>query len=139
LVIFALLPTLLYFYSIYDLGSPRGNIDTGAVWGSYFGLVLLGATFSAIGVFASSLSSNQIVAFLLAVVLSFLLYLSFQYLSKLPVFYASIDDSIQSMGMEYHYASLSKGLIDSRDLIYFFSLIGFFLFCTQIKLSSRRW
>lgn len=139
LVIFALLPTLLYFYSIYDLGSPRGNIDTGAVWGSYFGLVLLGATFAAIGVFSSSLSSNQIVAFLLAVVISFLLYLSFLYLSKLPIFYASIDDVIQSFGMDYHYASLSKGLIDSRDLIYFLSLISFFLFCTQVKLSSRRW
>ncbi len=139
LVVFALLPTLIYVYSIYDLGAPRGNIDLGAVMGSYLGLFLLAASFSSIGLFASSLSSNQIIAFLAAVVLCFLLYLAFQYISKFPSFVGTSDDLIQRLGMDYHYESLSLGLIDSRDVIYFFSVIGFFLISTQIRLSSRRW
>jgi ABC-2 type transport system permease protein len=139
LVIIALVPTLLYVYSVYDLGAPRGNIDLGAVWGSYLGLLLLAASFSAIGLFASSLSSNQIIAFLLSLALCFIFYLSFQYVSKFPVFYGNVDDLIQRLGMDYHYISLSRGLIDSRDVIYFLSIIGFFLIATQVKLSSRRW
>src|SRR6056297_465150 len=139
LVFLALLPTLFYVYSVYDLGAPRGNIDLGAVWGSYLGLLLLAASFSAIGLFASSLTSNQIIAFLFAVALCFILYLSFQYISKFPVFYGNIDGIIQRLGMDYHYVSLSKGLIDSRDVIYFLSSIVFFLISTRVKLSSRKW
>jgi ABC-2 type transport system permease protein len=139
LVLIALIPTLFYVYSVYDLGAPKGNIDLGAVWGSYLGLMLLASSFSAIGLFASSLTSNQIIAFLLAVVMCFFLYLSFQYISKFPAFVGTIDDLIQRLGMDYHYESLSKGLIDSRDVIYFLSIIGFFLIATQVRLSSRRW
>lgn len=138
-VLFALLPTLLYFYSVYQLGAPPGNIDTGAVMGSYLGLFLLAASFVAMGVFASSLTKNQIVAFLLAVLLCFFFYLAFLYFSKLPIFLGKVDDIIQMIGIDYHYASISKGLIDSRDIIYFLSLITFFLLSTQISLSSRRW
>jgi len=139
LVLIALLPTLFYVYSIYALGAPRGNIDLGAVAGSYLGLFLLAASFSAIGLFASSLTTNQIIAFLLAVVMCFFLYLSFEYISKFPAFLGKFDYLIQRLGMDYHYGSLSKGLIDSRDVIYFLSIIGFFLTATQVKLSSRRW
>jgi ABC-2 type transport system permease protein len=138
-VLFALLPTLLYFYSVYQLGAPPGNIDTGAVMGSYLGLFLLAASFVSMGVFASSLTKNQIVAFLLAVLLCFFFYLAFLYLSDLPVFLGKVDDIVQKIGIDYHYASISKGLVDTRDIIYFLSLISFFLLSTQISLSSRRW
>lgn len=139
LVILAIIPTLLYFYSVYQLGAPQGNIDTGAVMGSYIGLLLLAASFVSMGIFASSLTRNQIVAFLLAVFICFFFYLAFFYLSNLPVFVGKIDDLVQKVGIDYHYNSISRGLIDSRDVIYFISIIAFFLLATQISLSSRRW
>jgi len=139
LVLFALLPTLVYYYTIYRLGLPPGNIDSGATWGSYIGLLLLGAAFAAIGIFASSLSSNQIVAFLLAVFLCFLFYQSFDYLSKLNVFYAKIDDIVEQIGINAHYQSLSRGVIDSRDVVYFGSFITLFLILTRLVVESRKW
>ncbi|QQS30292.1 MAG: gliding motility-associated ABC transporter permease subunit GldF [Sphingobacteriales bacterium] len=139
LVLFALLPTLVYYYTIYRLGLPPGNIDSGATWGSYIGLLLLGAAFAAIGVFASSLSSNQIVAFLLAVFLCFLFYQSFDYLSKLNVFYAKIDDIVEQIGINAHYQSLSRGVIDFRDVVYFGSFITLFLILTRLVVESRKW
>ncbi len=139
LVIFALLPTLLYYYSVYQLGSPKGNLDSGAIMGSYLGLVFLGGAFVAIGLFASSLTNNQIVAFILATFLCFFFYWGFFFLSKLPVFVGKVDDVVQMIGIDYHYNSISRGVIDSRDLIYFFSFIGFFLFATQLALGKRNW
>jgi len=96
LVVFTLLPTLLYYYSIYQLGSPIGNIDTGSVIGSYIGLLLLGSIFTAIGIFSSSITTNQIVAFVLAVFLCFFFYLAFDFLSKLNVFYAKVSGNIHT-------------------------------------------
>lgn len=139
LVVFALLPTSLYIYTVYQLGAPVGNIDTGAVMASYFGLFLLASAYVSLGLFASSLTKNQIVAFLLAVLFCFVFYLSFLYLSKLPVFLGKFDDIVQKIGIEYHYVSMSRGLIDSRDIIYFLGFIFFFLLSTQVSLSSRRW
>jgi len=139
LVAFALLPTTLYIYTVYQLGAPVGNIDTGAVGASYFGLFLLASAYVSLGLFASSLTKNQIVAFLLAVLFCFVFYLSFLYLSKLPVFLGKFDDIVQKIGIEYHYVSMSRGLIDSRDIIYFLGFIFFFLLSTQVSLSSRRW
>jgi len=139
LLLFALIPTVLYYYTIYELGSPKGNLDSGAIMGSYLGLFLLGGAFIAIGLFASSLSSNQITAFILATFLCFFIHWAFFYLSKMPVFIGSVDDIIQRIGMEYHYLSISRGLIDSRDVIYFLSVIAFFLGCTTVSLGSRKW
>ncbi len=139
LVFFALLPTLFYYYTVYALGSPVGNVDTGATWGSYIGLLLLGGAFVAIGIFASSLTDNQIVAFLLAVFLCFFCFAAFDYLSQLNVFYASIDDVIELLGINAHYISISRGVVDTRDLVYFFSFIAIFIVMTKTVLESRKW
>jgi ABC-2 type transport system permease protein len=139
LVVFAILPTLLYYYTVYQLGAPKGNLDSGAILGSYTGLMLLGASFVAIGLFASSLTSNQIVAFILALFLGFFFYYSFYYFSKLPVFVGRLDDVVQMIGMDYHYESISRGVLDSRDVIYFLGLISTFVFFTVLSLGRRNW
>jgi len=138
LVLFALIPTLLYYYTVYELGSPRGNLDTGAIIGSYIGLILLAACFVAIGLFASSLTKNQIVAFLLAAFLCFFFYWAFFYLSKLPIFYGRVDDIIQKIGIDYHYDSISRGLVDSRDIIYFITIIFTFLWACKVMITEFR-
>ena len=138
LVLFALLPTLLYYYTVYTLGSPVGNIDSAAVAGSYIGLVLLGAVFIAIGLFASSITDNQIVAFMLAVFFCFVLYEGFTSLAGLET-WGNSAYLISQLGIDYHYASVSKGLIDSRNLVYFFSVIVIMLQLTKLVLGSRKW
>jgi ABC-2 type transport system permease protein len=108
-----LLPTLVYYYSVSVLGTPQGNIDTGAVIGSYIGLFLLGAVFAAIGLFASSITKNQIIAFTIAVFLCFFFYSGFDSLSQL----LSLQDlGLQSLGITQHYQSVSRGVLDTRDL-----------------------
>jgi ABC-2 type transport system permease protein len=121
------------------LGSPQGNLDAGAILGSYLGLFLLAAIFAAIGIFASSLSSNQILAFLLATFLCFLFYYGFYYFSKLPVFVGRLDDLIQKLGIDYHYNSISRGIVDTRDVVYFFSVSTLFLALTLFSLERRKW
>jgi ABC-2 type transport system permease protein len=138
LVLFALLPTLVYFFSVYKLGLPQGNIDMGGTWGSYLGLLFLGAGFVAIGIFASSLAENQIIAFITAVFLCGFLYIGFEFIYSLSLF-GKIDLFIQSLGMNAHYTSMSRGVIDTRDVLYFLSLIAIFLLLTKIKLESRKW
>lgn len=137
LVIFALIPTLLYYYSVYELGSPKGNIDGGAILGSYIGLGFLSACFTAIGIYASSLTKNQIVAFLLSAFLCFITYYGFQFLSKLPVFIGIWDAFVQKLGISYHYESMSVGVIDTRNVIYFVTLIVIFLGLTSLHLKSE--
>lgn len=139
LLVFALLPTLIYYITIYTLGSPVGNIDSGATWGSYIGLILLGASFVAIGIFASSLTRNQIVSFVVAIFFCFIFYWLFDMISRLPIFVGKVDDIIQMFGVEYHYRSLSRGVIESRDVIYFLSVIAFFITATKVSLESRKW
>ncbi len=139
LVLFSILPTVLYYYTVYQLGSPQGNLDAGAILGSYIGLFLLAAIFAAIGIFASSLSSNQILAFLLATFLCFLFYYGFYYFSKLPVFVGRLDDLIQKLGIDYHYNSISRGIVDTRDVVYFFSVSTLFLALTLFSLERRKW
>jgi ABC-2 type transport system permease protein len=138
LVVFAILPTLLYFYSVYDLGLPKGNIDVGATWGSYIGLVLLGASYSAIGVFSSASTPNQIVAFILSMFLCFFFYVGFDQLSNLSLF-GGLDSFVQSLGIQVHYDSISRGVVDTRDLVYFGSVIAVFLGLTLVVLDSRKW
>lgn len=138
LVIISLLPTLLYFLSISLLSVPAGNVDTGSTWGSYIGLVFLSSGFVAIGIFSSSLTDNQVIAFIVAVFLSFLCYTGFESLSSLALF-GKVDIIIQQLGINAHYLSMSRGVIDTRDAIYFISLTTLFLFITKTSLQSRKW
>ena len=139
LVVITLLPTLIYVYSVHSLGAPVGNLDMGEVVGSYMGLLLLGSLFTAIGIFTSSLTENQIVAFLIATVSCFLVYLGFDYLSRLPIFFGNSDLLVQKIGAEYHYAAISKGKVELRDVVYFLTMIGFFLWLTWVSLNRRKW
>jgi ABC-2 type transport system permease protein len=136
LVVVALLPTLIYYFSIVKLGNPVGNIDTAAVVGSYVGLLFLAAIFCAIGIFTSTLSNNQIVAFLLAAFFCFLMYTGFDSLSS---FAGSQALLVKQFGILYHYESLGKGLIDTRDIIYSLSTAGLLLLFTKVVLGSRLW
>jgi len=137
LVMFALIPTLLYYYSVHELGSPKGNIDSGAILGSYIGLVFLSACFTAIGIYSSSLTKNQIVSFLLAAFLCFIMYYGFLALSKLPIFIGVWDSFVQKLGISYHYESMSVGMIDTRNVIYFVTVIAVFLGLTTLRLKSE--
>lgn len=138
LVIFSLIPTLVYVYTVYRLGLPPGNLDLGSIWGSYIGLVLLGGTFVSIGIFASSLSDNQIVSFILAVFLSFFMYIGFEFIYTF-VISGKTGLLIRSLGLNDHYSSMSRGVIDTRDLIYFLSVMALFILLTKVRLESRKW
>lgn len=137
-MVFALVPTLVYVASIYVLGDPVGNLDTGAVMGSYTGMLLLGASFASIGLFCSSLSSNQVISFMLSILLSFFFFSGFDSLSKLASL-AGSDTFIMRLGINAHYQSISRGVLDTRDLIYFISLSSVFLYLTKLSLESRKW
>jgi ABC-2 type transport system permease protein len=139
LVAFSLIPTVVYYITVYELGITKGNIDSGVVVGSYLGLLLLAGSFAAIGIFASSLTSNQIVAFMLAVFLCFFCYFAFVSLSQLGLFVGKIDNIIQSIGINAHYLSIRRGVIDTRDVIYFLSFISIFILLTKTSLESRKW
>ncbi len=137
IVVFSLIPTLIYYWSVKTLSLAPG-IDEGATWGSYFGLLFLASGFVAIGIFASALSRNQIVAFILAVFLSFFFYVGFEQISSFSSI-VGFDSFIIQLGINEHYISMSRGVIDTRDLLYFISLSGFFLFLTKLKLDSFKW
>lgn len=139
LVFIAIVPTFIYFYTVYTLASPVGNVDTGGILGSYFGLFFLGAVFVAIGIFCSAITSNQIVAFIVGVFLCFFIYLAFSYLSQFGIFVGKNDYLVESFGLSAHYDAMGKGVIDSRDVVYFLSLIAVFILFTRTALSSRRW
>lgn len=138
LVLFALIPTLLYYYSIVQLGLPKGNIDSGAVAGSYIGLLLLGAAFAAIGVFSSSVTKNQVIAFAVAVLLSFIAYSGFDSLGKI---FAStvLEDVFGWLSINVHFQSMSRGVLDTRDVVYFITFILVFLGITRIVIGGRKW
>lgn len=138
LVIISLIPTLVYFFSVYQLGFPKGNIDTGGLWGSYIGLLFLGASFVAIGLFASSITDNQIISFILAALFSGFIYIGFEFIYSLDLF-GNIDLFIKTLGISSHYSAMSKGVIDTRDVIYFISLIAFFILLTKLSIESRKW
>lgn len=135
-VFIALIPTLLYVLSIQDL-SATGGIDRGGTAGSYIGLLLLAAVFVAISLFSSSLTTNPVVAFILGAFFCFILYTGFQAISEIPALAPGADYYISMLGIQYHYGSLSRGVVDSRDLIYFFSIIAFFLIFTNRNLFLR--
>jgi len=138
LVIISLLPTLVYYFSVYHLGLPAGNLDSGSIWGSYIGLFFLGASFVSIGIFASSLTDNQIVSFILAVFISFILYMGFEFVYTFIVS-GKTGLIIESLGLNAHYSSMSRGVVDTRDLIYFVSVTAIFILLTKLSLESRKW
>jgi len=138
LVVLSLLPTLIYFITVYWLGFPIGNIDTGATWGSYIGLILLGSAFVAIGLFCSAITDKQVLAFVLSVFICLFLYIGFEMLYSLELF-GKIDLFIQRIGMNAHYISLSRGVVDTRDVIYFLSVIALFILLTKIMIEKRKW
>ena len=133
LILIALTPTLLYVYTVYQLGNPVGNIDMGSTLGSYFGLFFLVAAYAAIGVFASTLSDNQIVAFISSVFICFIFYVGFEGIAE---FMSS--DFIEQLGMSTHYKSMSRGVLDTRDIIYFSSITVFFLMLTKLNINKTK-
>lgn len=137
LVLLALLPTLLYVWAIYNLGKPEGNLDTGATIGSYLGLILLGGCYTAAGVFASALTQNQLVSFILAVFLCFTSFFAFEALADLNLFELGAFGAGE-LGLSEHYKSISRGVIDSRDLVYFISFILFFLALTRFSVTNTK-
>lgn len=138
LVFLALLPTLVYFITVYLLGNPKGNIDIAGTCGSYIGLLFLAAAYVAVGVFASSLTENQIVAFIIALFLCFFCYIGFESLSALDI-KGVLANFITSLGINAHYVSMSRGVIDTRDVIYFISFTAVFILLTRTVLESRKW
>ena len=131
LILIALLPSLLYVYTIYYLGNPIGNLDIGSTIGSYFGLLFLIASYIAIGVFSSTLSDNQIVAFITSVFICFIFYIGFEGIAE---FLSS--DFVEQIGMSSHFKSMSRGVLDTRDIIYFLSVTLFFLFLTKLNINK---
>jgi ABC-2 type transport system permease protein len=138
LVIFSLIPTIIYFITVYRYGLPPGNVDIGATWGSYIGLLFLGASFVAIGLFCSSITDKQVLAFIISVFLCGFLYIGFEFIYSFELF-GKFDLLIQNLGINAHYISMSRGVIDSRDMIYFLSVISFFLLLTKISMERRKW
>lgn len=137
LVILAIIPTLIYVYSIYQLGNPIGNIKFGTTLGSFIGLLFLASSYTAIGIFASTISKNQIVSFIIAVFTSFSLFYGFEALASFNLF-GNLDYTFQNFGMSAHYNSISKGVIDTRDLIYFASVTFFFLLLTNYRMQNEQ-
>jgi ABC-2 type transport system permease protein len=138
LVLFALIPTVIYYISIYKLGFPEGNVDGGAVIGSYIGLLLLSSAYTAVGIFSSSITKNQVVAFAIAVFICFIAYTGFDAMSK--VFgLRSLEGFFLTLSISEHYQSISRGVLDTRDLVYFLSFVVLFLGLTKMIIGGRRW
>ena len=138
LVLFALLPSLIYFFSVYQMASPVGNMDFGGTWGSYLGLFFLGAVYVSIGLLASSLSDNQIISFILALFICFFFYSLLDMLRGLLLI-SPIDPFLEYLSINTHYISMSRGVIDSRDMIYFISFSALFLFLSRLIMEKRKW
>lgn len=136
LILLALLPTLIYVYTVWTLGNPVGNLDVGSTLGSYFGLLFLIAAYTSIGVFTSTLSQNQIVAFIIAVFICFFMYFGFEGIASADIF-GDFNGLVEKIGMKTHFDSIARGVIDTRDVIYFLSVTIFFLFLTVLQLKKR--
>jgi len=138
LVVFSVLPTLIYYYSIHQLGNPAGNLDSAGIAGSYVGLILLGGVFTSIGILSSSISENQIVSFIIAVFLCFIIFSGFDSISGIDIWGGNALQVAQ-LGILYHYDAMSRGLIDSRDVIYFVGVTALMILLTKLKMESRKW
>ncbi len=138
IVVLALLPTLIYAFSVQALSAGNAGIDTGGTIGSYIGLFFLAAVFTSIGICCSSFTNNAVVAFIISAFTCFILYSGFNAISRIPAFASGADYYLEMLGIDYHYRSISRGVIESRDVIYFLSVISFFLFFTQRNLVNRK-
>ncbi len=138
LVLFTILPTLIYFVTIYQLGAPKGNLDTGAIIGSYIGLFFLASCFVAIGMLSSALSDNQIVSFIFSLFLCFLFYNLFDLIADFKLL-GTWDTVVAGLGINAHYESISRGVVDSRDLIYFIGFDLIFIWASKTMFESRKW
>ncbi len=136
IIFFVIIPTCIYIITIKSL-SATGTIDSGGIAGSYIGLVLLSAAFAAISICCSSFTTNAIVSFLLSAFACLILYFGFNGLSKLPIFIGGADYYIEMLGIDFHYKSISRGVLDSRDLIYFISVVCFSLLVTIKNLRKK--
>ncbi len=138
LVVFTLLPTLVYYFSLFYISNPVGNVDTAGIIGAYAGLLFLASAYTGIGIFASSFTQNQIVAFIIAVFVSFIFFMGFSSISDLQAF-SDMDFQVEKLGMLDHYDALGKGVVDLRDLVYFVSLTALFLGATFWILKMKKW
>ncbi len=138
IVLIALVPTLVYFASIYLLANPTGNVDTGGTWGSFIGLAMLAMVYVCVGGFCSSITDNQVVAFLFALVITFALYMGFDILGD-SIQMSNLAAMVQNLSIDKHYQSISRGVVDTRDLVYFFGMSAVFVLLTRLKLQSRNW
>jgi len=138
LVFISILPTLVYYFTVHKLGDPVGIVDDGATITSYFGLMLIGACLVSVGIFASSITNSQIVSFILAMFLSWFLFLGLDLLAVYSQF-GGLDLVFRNLGMMEHYTACQKGVLDTRDLVYFLSFIMVFILSTKLVLQSRKW
>lgn len=136
IILFVIIPTFIYIITIKSL-SASGSIDGGGIAGSYLGLFLLSAVFASISLCCSGLTNNAVIAFLLSAFVCLLLYFGFNAISKMPLFKGTADYYIEMLGIDFHYRSISRGVLDSRDLVYFFSIIFLFLLITVKNLRKR--
>ncbi|HBX50711.1 MAG: gliding motility-associated ABC transporter permease subunit GldF [Bacteroidetes bacterium RIFOXYA12_FULL_35_11] len=137
LVFVSLLPTIIYYFTIYKLGNPVGNLDKGGILGSYIGLFFLASVYISIGLFASSLTQNQIIAFIIGMLIAFFFYYGFDSIGTiLP---QSAQEFIVYLGINEHYRSISRGVVDTRDVVYFISIISIFIYFTKLAIESRKW
>lgn len=137
LVAITLLPTLIYYYSVYKLGNPEGNVDSAAVFGSYIGLLLFCGVLVSMGIWTSSLTDNQIVAFIASVFIAFVWYVGFSALAQLAGV-GLVAELLNWSALDQQYLALGKGLVDSRNIIYLLSLMALFLFLAHIRIEKIR-
>ncbi len=138
LVLLALLPGIIYYVSVYMLGEPPGNLDKGGTLGAFIGLFFLASVYASAGIFASSVTDNQVVAFILAVFICFFLFTGFDSFAYLPGL-KKIDEFVIRLGIDEHYKSISRGVLDIKDVIYFISVAVIFNEATRLVLLSRKW
>ncbi len=138
LVLLALLPCLISYFSVSILGETPGNLDKGGTWGAFIGLFFLASVYASAGLFASSLTDNQVIAFIIAVLVCFILYMGFDSFAYLPGL-KKIDETVINLGINEHYKSLSRGILDIRDAIYFITVAIIFNEATRLVLLSRKW
>lgn len=138
LVILALLPGIIYYISVYRLGETPGNLDSGGTMGAFIGLFFLASVYASAGIFASSLTDNQVIAFMIAVLICFILYMGFDSFAYLPGL-KELGEFVMRLGINEHYKSVSRGVIDIKDIAYFLGVIGVFTELTVFSLQSRKW
>ena len=138
LVLLALLPCLIYYLSVYLLGESAGNLDRGGTWGAFIGLFFLAAIYASAGIFASSLTDNQVIAFILAVLICFVMYVGFDSFAYLPGL-KKLDEFVINLGINEHYKSISRGVLDIRDAVYFIAVAAIFNEAARLVLLSRKW